>query len=79
MEGYPYKTKWLVFTRMQVFSRKTDIVFVRTLEHRTLGQIRWHGAWRQFVFFPEAGCMFNRQCLADINAEIEKLMAERRK
>jgi hypothetical protein len=43
-----------------------------------LGTIRWWGAWRQYVFFPGAGCLFSAGCLEDINAQIRELMFMRR-
>ena len=31
-----------------------------------LGYIHWHGAWRQYVFEPEAATIFNVECLASL-------------
>lgn len=31
-----------------------------------LGTVRWHGAWRQFCFFPEDHTLYNPECLRDI-------------
>ena len=81
MRGYPYHTEYLMFSRTQVANRKTDIVNVRSRRDAwtPLGQIKWYGKWRQFCFYPSGDTIFNRACLKDIDAEIEKLMAERRK
>ena len=43
----------------------------------TLGQIRWHGPWRQYCYFPTVQAVYSAGCLADIQAFIEQLMAER--
>lgn len=81
MEGYPYRTKYLEFRYVVITTRKTPMVTV--INHQTgvwLGRILWYGPWFQFCFFPEEKeLVFNRQCLDDISAEIEKLMAARRK
>lgn len=36
-----------------------------------LGQIRWHGAWRQYCFFPSAETIFNNDCLLTIVDRVE--------
>ena len=43
-----------------------------------LGQIKWYGSWRQYCFFPSGQCVFNIQCMNDINNVIKELMAERK-
>lgn len=44
-----------------------------------LGVIKWWGAWRQYCFFPEPNCVFNRGCLEDINNFIAARMQERKR
>ena len=39
-----------------------------------VGQIRWHGAWRQYSFYPSHGCAFNNECMSDIQNKITDLM-----
>jgi hypothetical protein len=43
-----------------------------------LGEVRWHGAWRCFAFFPAAGTLFEPTCLRDLAAFIDWLMGERK-
>jgi len=43
-----------------------------------LGQIKWHGPWRQYCFFPSAETVFNKGCLSDINHFIDQLMDARK-
>ncbi len=38
-----------------------------------LGEIKWHGAWRQYCFFPSAGTVFNNGCLVNIINFINQL------
>lgn len=48
-------------------SGKTAIYTVTGSENALyLGDIRWYGAWRQYVFFPGAETVFNPECLGDI-------------
>lgn len=44
-----------------------------------VGIIKWHGAWRQYCFFPENDCVFSVSCLSYIVDYINKLMKDRRK
>ena len=77
---YPYRTKYLEFRYVTVSDRKTPMITVHNHQtHAWLGRIKWHGAWRQFCFFPESGdLVFDRQCLDDISTEIAALMERRR-
>jgi hypothetical protein len=59
--------------------RKTAVVIVRSKRSaETLGEIRWWGQWRQYVFVPAAYTVFNTGCMDTIIARIDELM-ERRK
>ena len=62
------ETIYLRFEEVANPDRKTRIVQVKSIsaQHTLLGTIKWHGAWRQYVFHPEAGTLFNRGCLDDI-------------
>ena len=31
-----------------------------------LGEVRWHGPWRKYCFFPAPQCVFEEQCLRDL-------------
>ena len=44
-----------------------------------LGKIRWYGAWRQYCFWPSPNCVFNRECMTDIQNMIQELMDDRAK
>lgn len=60
--------------------KKTCTVYVHSRRHGDLlGVIKWYGAWRQYAFFPEAGTVWNPDCLDAVNGCIRGLMAERRK
>ena len=44
----------------------------------SLGTIQWHGAWRQYCFFPIPYTIFNIECMEHIIKFIQKLMEERK-
>jgi hypothetical protein len=48
------------------------VTLTRTGE--TLGTVRWHVAWRQYVFIPTPGAQFNARCLDEICAQLVALM-----
>ena len=53
-------------------SGKTDIFLVQNPENGSfLGEVRWHGAWRKYCFFPTVGTLFEQVCLRDISDFIE--------
>ena len=43
-----------------------------------LGQVEWYAPWRQYVFEPEPGCVFNVGCLDDISAFLAEQNQARR-
>ena len=38
-----------------------------------LGEIKWHGAWRQYVFFPSENTMWNSTCLENIQKFLKEI------
>lgn len=65
-------TEYLRFTETASPSRKTRTWTVYGLHNeRHLGNIGFYGRWRQFVFYPEVGTLFNKGCLSDINTFME--------
>ena len=48
-------------------SGKTCIWVVKSRNNEPpLGQIRWYGPWRKYVFYPCANTLFDYACLQDI-------------
>jgi len=45
---------------------------------RSIGTIRWHGAWRQFCFFPHNDTVWSAGCLADLQDAIKWADGRRR-
>lgn len=58
---------------------KTGVWWIRNNKSdAVLGEIKWHGAWRQYCFYPAALTIFNRDCLDTINEFIVELMDKRK-
>jgi hypothetical protein len=43
-----------------------------------LGVIKWYGAWRKYVFFPDYDTLFDTNCLLEIAAHCEQVTKEHR-
>ncbi|MCO6436510.1 MAG: hypothetical protein J5J06_05435 [Phycisphaerae bacterium] len=78
--NFPHETKYLRFEEVPPQKgRKTLVIVVRNIRSGvSLGTISWYGSWRSYVFFPGAQTVFSSDCLADIQACITALMAERK-
>lgn len=59
--------------------RKTRIYQVCSKhDDSILGEVRWHGPWRQYVFIPLDGCIWSHDCLHDLSEFIKELMNARK-
>lgn len=80
---YVYKdktSKWLEF-RGQEPNKKTKIFSVWSKSSDCeLGEIKWHGAWRHYCFFPtiEFETVHSDRCLFEISQFITKLNEEKK-
>jgi len=71
--------KWLEFVDVSISDRKTKIFEVFNKDNGSyLGAVKWHGAFRQYSFFPASDCIFEKTCLRDISKFMEDLMEERK-
>lgn len=58
--------------------RKTQRWGIYSAKHGSrLGEVRWHGPWRQYCFFPE-DALFNVGCLQEIATFLHRKMEARR-
>lgn len=76
-----YETEYLLFEEDPDYAltHKTSYWTVRSVRHGDLlGDIKWYGPWRQYVFEP-FNAIFNKQCLNDISTFIEARMQARKK
>ena len=54
---------------------KTAVYDIISVHHGTkLGQIKWYGPWRQYIFEPEPLTIFNRDCMLAICGFLQGLM-----
>lgn len=68
-------SEYLLFKDITPPDRKTTILEVISRSSNIkLGTIKWYGAWRQYVFYPEYNTLWNRDCLTVINIVITDLM-----
>ena len=73
-------SEYLEFVELENDGRITKRFDVRSKRRDfSLGEISWHGTWRQYAFFPWMQTLFNRDCLRDIAAFLDKLMEERKR
>ena len=50
-----------------------------SMDGELLGQIKWFGPWRQYVFEPYEATVYSHGCMKQIEDFIKNLMEERRK
>lgn len=59
---------WIIFDPIgRSTSDKTSVWNVVAREGgNKLGEVSWFGRWRKYCFFPEAGTVFEKDCLRDV-------------
>lgn len=61
------KSGYLRYVELPNEGLKTSVFAVNSVNHgNQLGTIRWYGAWRQYVFYPDPVTLFNPTCLKEI-------------
>lgn len=66
-------SKYLEF-RLLGEKPKTKVIEVMSKTRPVrLGIIKWWSTWRQYVFLPDTGTIFNIECLNDIQSYIKDL------
>ncbi len=56
---------------------KTKVYRVTNLQGVPLGEIRWFGNWRKYVFYTVPDTLYDSKCLNSISKFINQLMTER--
>lgn len=75
-------SKHLVFREVVDFAnqRKTNIYSIQSkFDNTVLGEVRWHGRWRQYCFFPRDDCVWSHDCLQDLHDFIIEKNLEHKK
>lgn len=73
-------SKWLSFNiQPRQDGKKTDIYQVSNrLTGVIVGEIKWYGGFRKYVFAPTNDFIFDASCMTDIGQFLEALMLERK-
>ena len=66
------ETKWLNFYIVER-KPKTVVMHVINTKNQFLGEIRWLGAWRQYVYNTAPQIVYNNRCLQDITDVLTEL------
>lgn len=71
-------TSWLEFDKsIREPGKKTDHYYVvNRSTGTTVGQIRWYGGFRKYVFEPYDNIIFDANCLQEISTFLIELMVE---
>jgi hypothetical protein len=70
--------KWIEFIERPNPNRKTRMFFVRNKEHLVnIGEIKWHGGFRKYSFFPYISTVWESTCLADVVDFLNQLTEQR--
>jgi hypothetical protein len=70
------KTEFLNFVEIGD-TGKTKVYRVANLNGITLGEIRWFGNWRKYVFYTVPDTLYDSKCLNSISRFINQLMIAR--
>jgi hypothetical protein len=62
----------------QSVSGKTQVWRIRANadDMMVLGQVRWYGRWRQYVFFPSGHTLWNPDCLDEVSTFVRASTVE---
>lgn len=78
MSEVTWKTRYIRFVKTGE-KEKTSVWAVESIASGShLGSIEWHGPWRQYVFSPVVGAVFNGACLGNIRLFIDNRMKDHR-
>jgi hypothetical protein len=79
-DGRPLKdTAYMRFEDVPNPRKKTRLIIVYSKSQGfDLGKIRWHSRWRQYVFEPALGTLFNLGCLNSLADRLAYLNVMRR-
>lgn len=58
--------KYISFSKAKHHNPSTFIYTVQSNDGVPLGTIKWYAQWRQYGFYPEPGCVFEKTCLGEI-------------
>jgi hypothetical protein len=71
--------KWINFVEQQSKGVTRIFKVISKEDGDNLGTIKWFSTWRCYTFHPEAGTIFEVDCLSDITNFLKDLMDNRKK
>ncbi len=70
--------RWIEF-RVKHDTGKTKVYDVVAKERgEMLGEVKWFARWRKYAFHPNAGTLYEQDCLNDISSFLDRLKEERK-
>lgn len=71
--------KWIEFVEVPTNQQTKKFNVCNKETEDFLGQVKWHGGFRKYSFFPaSANLVFESTCLRDIASFLDQLMLERK-
>lgn len=67
--------KYIHFVETRKLPKTKVYACVNNNSNERIGLLKWHGAWRQYCFFPEFNTVYSLGCLNDI-AEFMRQLRE---
>lgn len=59
-------------------NRTSRYLVINIKKDEEIGEIKWHGHWRQYCFFPDPESVWSAGCLEQISNFINNLMRMRK-
>lgn len=76
-------SKWITIEPASISTSKSGLTriwsVINTRTQEVCGCIRWHGAYRKYVFDPASDFIFDSACLTLISLHLERVNAGHRK
>lgn len=68
--------EYLLFVRIETKGKTGKWNCCNKRSGDILGEVKWHGAWRQYCYFPLVQAVYSKGCLNDITEFIGQLKLE---
>lgn len=78
MDLREYVYKYITIKQIESDTKTMKFDVLANSSQEKIGIIKWHGAWRQYAFYPEPNTLFSIECMEVINFFMDNLNHERR-
>ena len=65
--------EYIEFTELLGTGKTKRFLCLNRRYKEALGEVKWHGAWRQYCYFPTVQAVYSAGCLNDITEFIKQL------